>query len=373
MKPMYKGVGLIALATGATVLAISLLGSKEANDSQELESSTASAETASSVETASGKVELAAAPAGDAITNMAQEAQAVVQAEPSVAQKQVEAAAPTMEAPATEVQEPTSSATAEVQAPPPGLYRDGAEVSADSMSAPAAPAAPTGPAELNAEPPAKPENIQADLKAPEAPKGLFTGAVSMPAAPESPKAEVAPAAKAQPAMAATPTVDAGVTIAPPPPMPDLGNLAVEAPAEVISETKMEVAKEVQAPAQLVKPEMNIPPAPVMDMPQGMEMPSAPDAVAEGINPAKQVSESQVGAQPEAMPMPTAQMPAPAQRKELNMGNPAMQPGYNMPRVYYVPVPVYSYGGQHYMPYGYPYGAPQMPNMPMQKKPGPQGN
>lgn len=346
MKPIYKGIGTIALATGATVLAISLLGSKQVDNNQKREASPASEVNEAVVQEN---------------TNVAvQQLAAVVKTEQAVVTANTgTGAANTLESAPAASEKP-------VQAPPPpGLFREAASSAAvadEGLKAPVAPAPLGKPQELATGVPVEPQPVVAqDMQVPAAPE-LNIQMEAQPEAPVPPQMNEVTIPEAPiPAEATVPVKPASTEISiTPPPMPDLGDLKGEA-------TPAEPAQVTQAPEAPAAPTIEAPSAPVLETP-ALTKPAEPDAREAGVRVYQnRPYGKRPGPGPSTMRMPPMRMPMQMGSPEMNqmMGGNTMMPvqGY-MPGVYYVPVPVYPYGQPYMpMPYGYP-----VPPRPVQHKP-----
>ncbi len=342
MKPVYKGITTVALATGATMLAITLLSCSKSEDEGKADTSSALS---------------AGSPSGSVQSDVSDIA-------PEEKQQDVS------EAHAVVPEQEASSTTA-IMPPPPGLFQTHSggirdQQQAAAPAAPEAPRSPQTPAPLSDEP-GQPKAVVVESTSPVAPESAAAPVapqeVKSPAAPQALTSEVKPAGKAKPAQAPAVTI-------PPPPMPKIEDFRAHSAQAGEEPAVMTAPDSPGAPAR-VQAKVKVPEAPrleVHNMPGNDKQPQvAPDVSA---------SAGRGGAV--SMPEKTSmQMPAPAMNMRMpspgmNMGEPAMNQGMNpgamyAPRVYFVPMPMYPYG-QPYMPsYGYPVpnGAQQAPSIPQQ--------
>lgn len=318
MKSAYKGIGVIGLATGATVLAISLIGCSKPEDDK-----TASVVTESSaVKEASGKLDHVNTEGSSGATSSSEAKTGMAAVSKSDA----------------------------IVPPPPGLFRDVPNVTLQTQpQAPAFPEAPTAPE--NATTPVKPADpvqpaAPVVIKAPntpEAPKKASMESNVQVAAPQSPKMKVQPAVAPVKAKASEPAKHAVEMAAPSPSVP-----AAPLGAKPLKSMTVEPHK------------MEAPVAPVMNKPK-MEKPVV------NAGTGNQGGQHSMSMPTTSMNMPNMRMPSPNMQMpnmrmptpNMNMGNGQMVPNMgSAPRMYFVPMPMYQYG-QPYAPYGYMGGAPTM--------------
>ncbi len=334
MKPVYNGVTIVLLATGITLLSLMSLGgcSKSEDDKAQQEGSAA---------TSSTEAEQQARPAAKVIKNDGGEnSNEVLTGKTSdTSQTMTEAGLPATAPP-----------------PPPGLFQSTDKSvqarQAEQPAAPVMPISPQTPAPLS--PPEQPTITNHESAAPVAPENTQ--------APQAPKKASAPAAlpvsveaagKTKPAQAARKALNI-----PPPPMPKIEDfkahevqqesapVAVNAPQQPIA----------PSPANVGMPPIQTPEAPELDVPEVVKPASQQGNAANGA-PQNAVPTAQPGGTAGTAPMGSSSMRLPS--PSMNMGEPAMNQNMNpgamyVPKVYFVPVPMYQYA-QPYMPYGYSAG------------------